>query len=236
LLARLVDPGAVVVDAGANVGYMSVLLGYLAGQGGRVLSFEPHPELFQVLSENCQLAKASGVSASFELHSVALGTEPGTAELLLPAEFDSNDGTARIRTDSSSTERAISVPITTLNEVVGSASVDLMKLDVEGYELAVLQGAKKLLTENRLRHLVFEEHQIEGSEVVRFLQECGFSIFSLGWTMNRLSIQPVAVGNLATSYEAPSFVATRDAETLLARSQPSGWKVLRPIRVPRGSK
>ncbi len=48
VLARLIDPGDTVVDAGANVGYMTVLAAAAAGPTGRVVAFEPHPE-WQVL-------------------------------------------------------------------------------------------------------------------------------------------------------------------------------------------
>ena len=60
LLARLIDPGDIVVDAGANVGYMTVLAATAAGRSGRVLAFEPHPELFAVLCQNAGYAMELG--------------------------------------------------------------------------------------------------------------------------------------------------------------------------------
>src|SRR6516162_3014209 len=52
VMARLIRPGDLVVDGGANVGYMSILMGLCAGGSGALVSFEPHPDLFDSLSEN----------------------------------------------------------------------------------------------------------------------------------------------------------------------------------------
>jgi hypothetical protein len=95
-LARLVAPGDTVVDAGANVGYMTVLAGVAAGPTGRILSFEPHPQLFEVLQRNVANVRGRLNLGTFETHQVALGDRAGTAELQLPPDFESNDGIARI--------------------------------------------------------------------------------------------------------------------------------------------
>ena len=52
ILARVVRPGDTVVDAGANVGYMTLLTAIAAGPSGKVMAWEPHPELFGVLKRN----------------------------------------------------------------------------------------------------------------------------------------------------------------------------------------
>jgi hypothetical protein len=72
-IARLARPGDTVIDAGANVGYMTVLAGLAVGPGGRVIGFEPHPELFEVYRRNVEAARRALPSASFEIHKSALG-------------------------------------------------------------------------------------------------------------------------------------------------------------------
>src|SRR5512138_2207904 len=57
-MARLISPGDTVIDAGANVGYMTVLAAMAAGAKGRVLAFEPHSELFAILQANIAAARA----------------------------------------------------------------------------------------------------------------------------------------------------------------------------------
>src|SRR5207249_9878145 len=70
VLARLIRPGDTVIDAGANIGYMTLLAAVAAGPSGTVLSFEPHPELFGVLRDNIHEARARLPLAHTELHNV----------------------------------------------------------------------------------------------------------------------------------------------------------------------
>ncbi len=225
-LARLIEPGDTAVDAGANVGYMTLLAAVVAGPKGRVLSFEPHPDLFAIVQKNVAAARQQCAMAQTELHNVALGSEEGTAELVIPSEFDANDGVARIGTANAPGEKTIVVALKRLDNLLVGQSVRVMKLDVEGFEIHVLRGATDLLKAGRIRHIVFEDHAVEGSEVVRFLQGFGYRVFSLGWSMNGIAIAAVETGSLATAYEAPSFLATLDATAVTDRFKAKGWTAL----------
>jgi hypothetical protein len=93
--------------------------------------------------------------------------------------------------------------------------------------LQVLKGSAQLLSGGRICHILFEDHDVDRSEVVAILVESGFEIFSIGWSMRGLTIEPVKKGNLAAAYEAPSFGATLDPRTILSRLlRPRGWRVL----------
>src|SRR5947207_749681 len=96
LLLRLVSPGDTVVDAGAHVGYMTLLAALAAGASGKVWSFEPHPELFRVARQNVAAAREQFHIAQIELRNAALGDTAGAAALEFPPGFDSNDGMARV--------------------------------------------------------------------------------------------------------------------------------------------
>jgi FkbM family methyltransferase len=223
VLARLIDSGDTVIDAGANVGYMTVLAGTAAGRAGRVLAFEPHPELFEVLQRNA--AYASRFGCAIEARQVALGERQGLASLRIPASFAGNDGLATLVDGPA----AGSVPVTVerLDDVV-DGPVSVMKLDVEGSEASVLRGAHRLLTGHRLRHIVFEEHDAGRSEVVRMLTDAGYHLFALGWRMRGLVIRPIEHGRATTPYEAPSYVATTAPDDVIARTARRGWRVLSP--------
>jgi FkbM family methyltransferase len=225
-LTRLISPGDTVVDAGANVGYMTVLAGVAAGAAGRVLSFEPHPGLFGILQQNATAIRKQLNIARIELHQTALGDQPGTAELQLPPDFDSNDGVARIGRAEPPGWNSVTVQLETLDSVLGTDSVSVLKLDVEGAELQVLRGLSVALTARRVRHIVFEDHAIGGSDVARELRRAGYQLFSLGWSMRGPIARPLETGSLATKYEAPSFIATLAPNEVLARFQPKGWAVL----------
>jgi FkbM family methyltransferase len=226
-LFRLISPGSTVVDAGANIGYMTVLAGVLAGPGGKVTSFEPHPDLFGVLQRNIAALRATGPAATFTPHQAAVGDRPGTAQLVLPPEFESNDGVARIDAEAAAGGRAITVDVLTLDDLLGDSTVDVLKIDVEGYEPQVFEGASRTLAERRIRHVVFEDLAVDESEAVRMLRAAGYRLFSLGWAMNGLKLQPIEAGSLSKGYEAPNFIATLEPDDVLARCSPRGWKSLR---------
>jgi FkbM family methyltransferase len=227
VLARLIDPGNTVIDAGANVGYMSLLASVAAGPSGRVISFEPHPELFATLQRNVAASAGRFRIAPIELHNAALGDRGGTAELVIPTDFGTNDGVGWITSAPAAGVRSITVPLETLDHALGEASARLLKLDVEGFELHVLRGAMRALESRRIHHVVFEDHDVARSEVVRLLQTLGYRVFSVGWTLSGLALSPVETGTLATAYEAPSFIASIEPDTVMNRCTRGGWLVLR---------
>lgn len=233
VLARLIQPGDTVIDAGANVGYMTLLMAVLSGSEGRVLAFEPHPYLFERLESNLRDARARLRIAPTELHNVALGDEPGTADLVVPREFSRNQGLARIQADSSasastSEDSRIPVPIETLDQVLGSDSAVVMKLDVEGFEPQVLRGSARALADRRIRHVVFEDHVGPGSETMRILQDLGMEILALGWNVGGLRIAPLGSGSQAKDYEAPNYLATFAPSEVRERCSRGGWRTLSP--------
>lgn len=231
-IARLARPGQTVVDAGANVGYMSVLAAMAVGPAGRIFSFEPHPALADILRANVARAAGAGGCAHVTVHQVALGDRPGTAALVVPDQFASNDGTARIVPAAAAAPHAVEVALHTLdafmNDALADSVIDVMKLDVEGAEAQVLAGGFEALTAHRVRHVIFEDHDVQRSDAVAILREAGYQLFALGWTMRRLRLEPLADTVMARHYEAPSFIATVDAAHLLASCQAPGWRVLRP--------
>jgi FkbM family methyltransferase len=224
LLARLIDDGATVLDAGANVGYMTVLAAVAAGPEGRVIAFEPHPRLFDILRQNVESAGRRHAIARPELHNQALGASTGSARLLVPADFGANAGVARIASDDAAA--TIVVNMTTLDEALGAEPVSVLKMDVEGHELAVLEGCRAALSAGRIRHIVFEDHAMGNSEVARLLGQHGYTIRALGWRSDRLIVDPVDGGRRSASYEAPSFLATLDVADVERRVRRRGWVVL----------
>lgn len=227
-LVRLIRPGDTVVDAGANIGYMTVLAALAAGPTGRVISFEPHPDLFCILSENVATARHSLKVADAELHRTALGEVAGCADLLLPDGFDSNDGLATLVRCEEIRQEAARVSVETLDDALGCIDVAVLKLDVEGFEAKVLRGFARGLAERRVKHVVFEEHACE-SGAAEILQAAGYTVFALGWSMRGLVIQPYEVGSSARNYEAPNFIATVDPADVVAEFRRKGWRVMRNL-------
>lgn len=225
-VARLVVPGDTVVDGGANIGYMTVLAGHMAGPEGRVIAFEPHPVLYSRLCEHVRLAELHGCQARFNLREQALGSTTGNAWLHVPGGFEQNDGLASMIPSKDAGEHRLEVSLTTLDEALDVDSVKLLKLDIEGYEAEAITGARQLLKSGRVRNILFEDHELGLGQMASSLQAYGYEIFSLGWNCFGPAIHPLAMGPLAKAYEAPNFIATLEPSMLMEWFKPSGWKVL----------
>ena len=118
--------------------------------------------------------------AHVDLHQSALGNHIGHAELEIFSDFDSNDGTSRVSDGMSRAQCSVRVAIDTIDNVLGREEFAVLKLDVEGSEAHVLRGAAHALADGRIRHVVFEDHDISNSIVVGLLGQAGFGLFSLG--------------------------------------------------------
>jgi FkbM family methyltransferase len=225
-LARLIAPGDTIVDAGANVGYATLLASLAAGPAGKVVAFEPHPTLFPILEGNVERARQRYVIAAVDLRQSALSDAPGTAILEVPDGFAANDGVSRLATASTGADTSPVVRVETLDDVLNGTAVTVLKLDVEGFERAVLRGAARTLREHRIRHIIFEDHQPQPSDVVRDLQGTGYQVLSLGWSIRGPVVRPVEAATLAKAYEAPNFIATARPDDVIAACAARGWRVL----------
>ena len=117
--------------------------------------------------------------------------------------------------------------VETIDQVVGTEQIAVMKLDVEGSERRVLEGAAKALSSGRITHVVFEDHAGPDSEVVRLLLSEGYEIFSIGWTLRGPRLSRRAGECLATAYEAPSYIASLAPDDVRDRCRSAGWMTLR---------
>jgi len=158
------------VDVGANVGLWSRTLW---ARFKRVEAFEPHPANCQCFVENCAAA------LNVKLHQVALGDV--RAKLSIGGRT-SNLGAWRIMTPTIPVEASVPVEVHRLDEQ-GLTDVDLLKLDVEGYELQVLLGAKETILAARpvivletQKGVSDRAYSVPYRESVRWLEALDYSI------------------------------------------------------------
>ena len=227
VLARLVEPGSWVVDVGANIGQMSLIMGLRAGPNGRLSCFEPHTALFAQLSENLQRAVVESRFADLDLRNSALSEHAGTALLTLPDDFEGNAGLASLAIQPTGNARTLPVMTERLDDVIGAGTVSVMKLDVEGHERAVLLGAREALASHRIRHLVYEDFVGTTSEVARLLVEHGYELFRLGWRMRGPVMEPVGNALSQPPHADSNYLATCDPRGALSLCEPRGWRVFR---------
>jgi FkbM family methyltransferase len=177
-LSRIVKPGHVIVDAGANIGYYSLLFARWLQGSGAVHAFEPFPDTARRFLRNLELNPE--LQRTVRLHELALSNRSGMVGM---AEPDSaNCGCNYISQTSSGGIRAI-----TLDEFVkehGLTRLDLLKIDVEGAEVSLLRGAEETL--RRLRPVIMVE--INPTTLRRFGQTAGDIVSLLGSHRYRLTL------------------------------------------------
>lgn len=170
----LLRPGDVVLDVGANVGHISLLLADVAGPEN-LFAFEPTPISFDRLAENWQL---NGWAAD-HLFQVALGSEAGNVYL---KDVDRPETTVSVSAEAGR-GGTVEIPLAPLDDYRDhwqDQSVGFLKIDVEGYEKDVFRGSDVLLRRDRPRLIMFES--LEGAldaEIRQFLKEHSYVIFQL---------------------------------------------------------
>jgi FkbM family methyltransferase len=226
-ITRLLDAGETALDIGANIGQMTSLMSRVAGPAGRVIAFEPHPQIFAELSANLDPAQARRGNAPVKLCPMGLSDRRGQASLQISAHWDANRGTAKVVEHAGPGQLTISLE--TLDHCLGSETrVGVCKIDVEGHELQALAGAQQTLAGRRIRDIIFEENRPYPTPVHEVLQRHGFSLFSL----NRRLFGPDASLISGAAGSKPdgactNFLATLNPERLKTRMTPRGWRVLR---------
>lgn len=143
LLNHLLEPGNIFVDVGANWGYYSLLTAAAVGQTGQVHAFEPQPHVIAVLHRAIRHNHLPQLTAN----QMTVGATNGTLTLYLASDGNSLLASA-ITSDRTDPTHTVEVPLTTLDDYLAThhiARVDVVKIDVEGLEGAVLDGATTLL-------------------------------------------------------------------------------------------
>jgi len=170
LLPFLVDRRREALDIGANKGIYSFFLARLCP---RVHAFEPHPKLFPILK--------AAAAANVTCHNIALSDETGTGELRLQRGrhgYYSNMGgsLSAVKVPDSVEFKTVKVETRRLDDM-GLSNIGFVKIDVEGYEMAVLQGGREILRRERPVLLV----ELEEMHTKRTLPEMIAEVEALGF-------------------------------------------------------
>jgi FkbM family methyltransferase len=176
LLARHLSAGCVVVDAGANIGIYSKFLAQCVGPRGTVHSFEPSPENF------ARLHDALSDFPNVRLNQLAVSDK--TEESLLYVSDDLNVDHRAYPTEGES-RRTVSIRSTSLDDYFKPGQrVDLIKVDIQGYELHALRGARRVLADNPNVKLLLEfwpygllQAGVSAEAFLSYLRDAGFTTF-----------------------------------------------------------
>lgn len=225
---RLIRPGDQVVDAGANIGYMTGVFAAKAGSSGKVHAFEPHPGIRKKLEAN--VARFGKNFAPVTIHGVALSDADGSAELVEANAFITNQGTAFLADEKTpGNVKRHQVAVTRLDKIFSEENFGLIKIDVEGHEAKLIRGAENIFKTRRARNVIYEDHTLGQSGLPEMFSQHGYSVFAVGhnfWGLQLTDYRKKIV--LDTTWESPSYLATIDPESV-QRDLGPGWKILKGL-------
>lgn len=179
LLERVLEPGQAVLDVGANYGHFTMAAAAAVGPQGRVLAVEPNPAAYARLACHVALNRLDQVRTL----QIGLSDAPGELELFVPGI---NSGEASFAPGPYDNVRRVTCPVQTGDMILSGQAVDFIKIDVEGFELNVLQGlqdtlaqgAPLILTEVVARHLARAGATI--ADLQAHLTALGYRSYRLG--------------------------------------------------------
>ncbi|MCW5734323.1 MAG: FkbM family methyltransferase [Enhydrobacter sp.] len=194
LLDRVLKPGMVFVDVGANDGLYTLFAARRVGPSGKVLAFEPSTRERINLERNIERNELRNVTVL----PVALGRSCGLAELRLAQSSHAGHNTlGRFANDGVKAEGTEQVQLQTLDSLAAErrlGRIDVMKIDVEGAEASVIEGARKVLTATRpLIVLEISDKALRGQgsdaeQLIATLREMNYQIGVFSPTTGRIEL------------------------------------------------
>lgn len=170
---RELQPGDTVVDVGASIRLYTIAFARRLGPQGRVVAFEADPDSAEALTRTVEI---NGVESRVTVYKQAVGDISGALLFMQGCGYESRVALA------DDTE-SVQVPVVKLDDVFKNRPVDILKVDVEGYELHALRGATGLLsdTDRSPRTLFIEVHpyawdrlSVTRDMLLEFLSSCDY--------------------------------------------------------------
>ena len=176
---QLVKADFVVLDIGTNIGSTLLQFANLAGHKGKVIGFEPDPFNYKNCIYNIGLNSFNNVI----VNNIGLGNETG--EFSLVVDTPTNRGGNRIQLDNPDGKEVVKIKVHKLDDWIGSANivkVNLIKIDVEGFEMNVLKGSLETLKTHRpVFFIELDDNNLKmvgasAKVLVEFLEINGYSV------------------------------------------------------------
>jgi FkbM family methyltransferase len=216
-MLETIQPGMRVVDVGAHLGYIAMLASELVGKAGRVVAFEPQRQIAEWTGRNLRPYPQA------RLVKMAAGDDTGIADFI-ECDLARSGFSGRPLTGAPAglpdAGHRYQVPVTTLDGALrpDERPVDFIKVDVEGSEMAVLNGAHHIL--RRDRPLIVLEAEMPAAngprprvrEFARWLEPMGYIPvgFEFSDTLLIGAVDEVAMGHANVAFVHPSRAEFRD--------------------------
>ena len=171
IVQRLLAPGMVVVDVGANWGYFTLVCANLVGASGIVIALEPHPRLASMLSAN--IAGHLGLPEFVDVYRVAAGTASEAKAFVGFDERDGNWGVSRAAVGPEVPDfESQTVALDAFLDDCQTDRVDLVKIDIEGAEAEAIRGMATGIAHHRYRYVLLECHPAELARMGASVEAC----------------------------------------------------------------
>lgn len=221
LFKRQVEEGMTIVDIGAHWGYYTLLAARLVGQRGRVFAFEPEPYNYGLLLRNIRANGCENVIAIRK----AVSDKAGTAPLFVSLK---NMGDHRIY-DPGDSRRLLTVETVTLDDFFlgGENRIDVIKIDTQGSEMAVLRGMRKILRNSSSLKIITEFWPMgirscgdSPEEFLRELMTFGFHLHHVDEQEERIeAASPSRLIEMCGKYRYINLFCSRDSRSLVYRAE-----------------
>jgi FkbM family methyltransferase len=174
LIDNNLNLGNTFIDIGANIGTWSLYASNIVGVSGTILCFEPHPKNYNFLSQNIKLNNFNNIQT------FNFGLSDSDTLLNFTNTFDTMN-----HVSDSKSNNTIIVPVKKLDDFTKNFNIiDLIKIDVEGYELFVLKGA--IATLRKTKKIIFESdsrlqnnYNYKTTDIINFLKNENFVIYKI---------------------------------------------------------
>jgi FkbM family methyltransferase len=190
-IAKTIQPGDICIDAGANFGYYSLIMGELAGAEGKAIAIEPNAYLCKLLSFTKLLN-----GYHFEIVQKALSNQKGEVLLTIPTHLWGDATIGRRKVDGEVMTEVVQVD--TLDRIavdMGLTRIDFIKIDCEGMEPQIFEGMTKTLEQNPQLKIVMEYSPFMYSNAKDFT-EFLFSRFEVGEVTGDSTIRKYTEGDI----------------------------------------
>ncbi|MFB8791467.1 MAG: FkbM family methyltransferase [Potamolinea sp.] len=228
VLWRLIKSDETAIDVGASLGYMTNIMAKKVGKTGKVWCFEPNPEAYKELSENVANWHKTLDWNQINTQQIALSNQSGVGVLSVPT--NNREEATLVSTPDLQNQANISenytVTLARLDDILkNNSQIGLMKIDVEGHELAVLQGATELISKQQIRDIIYEDHSGYPTPVSKLLEQHGYTIFRIWKGFWKPLLEP-PTKKLIHQWEPPSYLATKEPSRAIELLKKRGWSSL----------
>jgi FkbM family methyltransferase len=212
-LKRYLKCGNIVVDIGANIGVITLSSSSIVGKEGIVYSFEPNPKTFEYLKGNVEENHFSNI----RLYQLAAGEKPGVTNFI---DDSSDDLSNSVSLETTESEKNSLIHIQPLDNIIPTNTrINLLKIDVEGFEIFVLKGADKCLSSTECIFIEsyevhFNKYGYSSRDLFNFMRLKGFKVLKMSGENTLNEIRPDYL-----SLSCENIIAVKDTDSFIEKTQ-----------------